>query len=99
MIKNIEVEKSKIDFKSLYLIKEINIDTVTFIKYETDISMSMMHNDTHSNVVLKDIIGTETFRASIDSLIELAGKTGILIKGFEIEKIKKRVEITKINWL
>lgn len=99
MIKNLEIEKSKIDFTHLFKIKEINIDIITLVKYDISMNMSIGDN-TKSNISLKEIIGTETHRATSDVIVELAGKTGEIIKNFIVEKTgKKNVKITKIIWI
>ncbi len=97
----VEIEKSKVDFTSLFKIKEINIDTVTLVKYSISKEMSIGNND-KINIILKDIIGTETHKAISDVIVELAGKTGEIIKSFTIEKIRRHgkiVKITKVVWI
>ncbi len=98
---SIEIEKSKVDFTSLFKIKEINIDTVTLVKYSISKEMSIGNND-KINIILKDIIGTESHKATPDVITQLAGKTGEIIKSFTIEKIGKHgkiVKITKVIWI
>ncbi len=95
-----EIEKNKIDFNFLFKIAEINIETIKFIKYEISRNMSLINTETHSTISIKEQIGIETHRATTDIIKEVAGKTGELIKGFEVEKIGKfSVKVSKINWI
>lgn len=101
-MKSIEIKKSKIDFTFLFKIKEVNLDIVTLIKYNISKDMSIGDN-TKSSVSLKEIIGTETHKATSDVIVELAGKTGEVIKSFTLEQLGKKfiktVKITKIIWI
>lgn len=95
-----EIEKDKVDFNFLFKIAEINIETVKFIKYEISRNMSLINTETHTNISTKEQIGIETHRATVDVIKEIAGRTGELIKGFEVEKIGKfSIKVSKIKWL
>jgi len=82
---------------SLFKINDINIDTVRLTKYEVRKNASVL--DEPPSYVLKEILGTETHKATPDIIKELAGKTGELIKSFKVEKVKHFIRITSIEWI
>jgi len=99
MTKIIEIEKSESNFNHLLKLKEINIDIITLTKHNISKEMAIGNTD-KLNITLKDIIGIETYKATPDVIMELAGKTGEVLIGFRLEKIGKTgVRITKIRWL
>ncbi len=94
-----EIEKSKIDFKYLWKIKEINVNIVIFEKYAIHSNMSINDPIRYSNIILKELIGTETHKVTPDIQLELSGKVGEIIKSFEASKHNGVVKIKKIIWL
>lgn len=82
---------------SLFKINDINIDIIKFTKYEVRKNASVL--DEPPSYVLKDILGTESHRATQDVILELARKTGELIKSFKVEKTKHGIRITSIEWI
>lgn len=99
MIKSFEIEKSKIDFNHLWVIKEIDVNVVTFAKYAIHPEMSISDPIKYSNVSLKELIGTETHQVSSDIQLELSGKVGETIKEFESGKVGRHIKVKKIIWL
>lgn len=97
-MKNIEIETGKSNFKYLYKITDIEIDKVTFVKYEV-ISTGNILDSTKSTITLGNIEGKEIHICKPYIICELAGKVGMLIKGFEVEligKSRKKVHVNKI---
>lgn len=93
-----EMEKSKIDFDYLWKIKEIDVNIATFEKYAVHPEMAI-GNPNNSNVTLKELIGAEKHKLTPDIQLELSGKVGEVIKGFESVKHNNGVRIKKIIWL
>lgn len=98
MIKSFEISKNRIDFDSIWKIKEINVNIVTFAKYEIHPEMSI-GDPTKSIIALKELIGQETHKVTPDVQLELSGKVGEIIKSFESSKHNNGVRIKKIIWL
>ncbi len=96
--KSFEIEKNKINFDHIWKIKEIDVNTVTFAKYEIHPEMSI-EDPTKAIIVLKELIGQETHKVTPDIQLELSGKVGETIKGFESSKHNNGVRIKKIIWL
>lgn len=95
---NLEIEKSKIDFKFLWKIKEIDVNLVKFEKYAIHPEKSI--NDQSKVIVaLKELIGTETHKVTSDVQLELSGKVGEIIKSFEVGKYNNSVRVKTIIWL
>lgn len=99
MIKSFEIEKGKINFDHLWIIKEIDVNIVTFEKYAIHPEMSISDPLKYSNVTLKELIGTETHQVSPDIQLELSGKVGEIIKEFESGKVGRFIKVKKIIWL
>lgn len=94
----LEIEKSKIDFKFLWKIKEIDVNIVKFEKYA--IYPEKSFNDQNKSVVsLRELIGIETHKVTSDIQLELCGKVGEIIKSFEAGKHNNTVRIKKIVWI
>jgi len=94
----LEIENSKINFDHLWKIKEIDVNIVTFSKYEIRPEMSI-GDSTKSIIALKELIGQETHKVTPDIQLELNGKVGEIIKGFESSKHNNSIRIKKIIWL
>ncbi|MDD3474402.1 MAG: hypothetical protein PHP08_00680 [Candidatus Dojkabacteria bacterium] len=102
MNKGIEIENNKIDFKYLYRITDIEIDKVTFIKYEINPPTTSISNSSKSVITLGNIEGREIYICKPDVIYEIAGKVGSVIKGFEVDilgKSRKKVLVSKIIWM
>ena len=93
----IEIEKSKINFDHLWLIKEIDVNIVTFAKHAIHPEMSI-GNPNNCNITLKELIGIERHKVTPDVQLELSGKVGEIIKEFESVKHNNGVRIKKIIW-
>ena len=94
-----EIEKSKIDFKHLWKIKEIDVNVVVFEKYAIHPEMSISDPTNKSIISLKEFIGTETHKVTPDIQLELSGKVGEIIKSFELNKHNNSVKVKKIVWI
>jgi len=97
-----EMESSKIDFKELYKVTKIDLDIVTFKKYEIRRNAGIVAKFEHEIVDLGKEIGEETHVCKLEIVAELAGKVGLIIKGFNVEvtgKKKKKVSVSKIIYL
>lgn len=93
-MKQIEIEKGKVDFGFLWKIGKIDIDRVTFVKYGIERTMSM--NEGKENVVLKEAMGDETYKCYPSVIEGLSGKVGEVIKGFVVERKGRNVRVSKI---
>ncbi len=94
-MKEIEIEKSKIDFKQLWKIGKIDVDRVTFVKYGIERTMSM-NDENKETVVLREVIGEETYKCTPSIIEELSGRVGEIIKGFVVERKGRIVRVSKI---
>ena len=94
-----EIEKSKIDFKYLWKIKEIDVNVVVFEKYAIHPEMSISDPTNKSIISLKEFIGTETHKVTPDIQLELSGKVGEIIKSFELNKHNNSVKVKNIVWI
>lgn len=95
MNKKFEIDKNKIDFDVLWKIGKIDVDKVTFIKYNIDKNQSVLGNDKET-IVLSGVIGEETHRCQPSIIQELHGRVGDVIKSFKIEKKGRLVKVNKI---
>lgn len=95
MVKQIEINKNNVNFDVLWKIKEINVDTITFVKYKIKRMMSII-DDNNETIVLDEVIGEETHKCVPDIILENGGKVGEVIKGFKLEKKGKAVKVTNI---
>ena len=93
-----DIKKDKINFDHLWKITHIDVDTVTFTKYEIQLTQSLNNSD-NSTVTLKNVIGIEIHKVSPDIQMELCGTVGKIIKSFEASKFNKHVKISKIIYL
>lgn len=98
IVNSFEIEKSKIDFKHIWKIKEFDVNIVTFAKYDIT-SNGSIDNPLKCNITLKELIGTEKHKVSPDVQIELSGKVGEMLKGFEVVKHNNTIRVNKIIWL
>jgi len=93
-----EIETSKINFDSLYKVVKIEFEIVTFKRYNVSTNPTLMKPG-YSFIEFGKEIGEETLKCKPDVIAELAGKVGMIIKGFEIvvagKKVKK-VLVSKI---
>lgn len=94
-----EIEKNKINFTHLWKIKMIDVNVVTFEKYEVHPECSISDSVNKSKITLKDFIGTEIHKVSPEVQIELSGKVGEVIKDFESSKVGGTIRVKKIIWL
>lgn len=94
-----EIEKNKINFTHLWKIKMIDVNVVTFEKYEVHPECSISDSVNKSKITLKDFIGTEIHKVSPEVQIELSGKVGEVIKDFELSKVGGTIRVKKIIWL
>lgn len=95
---NLEIEKSKIDFKFLWKIKEIDVNLVKFEKYAIHPEKSI-NDENKSIITLRDLIGIETHKVTPDTQLELSGRVGEIIKSFEADKHNNTVRVKKIIWI
>ena len=95
---NFEIETNKINFTCLWRITDINVDTVTFTKHEINLNQSII-NPINTSVSLRNIIGSEIHRVSPEIQLQLCGRVGEIIKGFESSKISRTIKVTKIIYL
>lgn len=95
MKNRIELKKEDINFQFLWKIKEINVDTITFSKYDINREMSL-NNEDMENIVLRDVVGTETHKCTPNVILEMGGKVGEIIKGFTLDKINRTVRVINI---
>ena len=93
-----EIEKNKVNFDHLWKIDKIDVDIVTFTKYETKPEMSL-NDPTKSSIALLKALGSETHKVSPDVQLELTGKVGSYIRGFESGRLGRLVRIKKIIWI
>lgn len=95
MKNKIEIDIGKVDFKVLWKIKEINLDTITFVKY--DIGRGMSLEEGKESILLEDVIGTETHKCQSNVILQIGGEVGKIIKGFKLEKTgKTTIKVTNI---
>lgn len=97
-----KIKSNEINFKHLYKVTKICIDVVTFKKYEIDRTQSLKIDDDRETVTLDREVGEEIYNVKPEVISELAGKTGLIIKSFEViitGKKKKKVLVNKINYL
>lgn len=94
-MRKLEIEKNKIDFKSLWKIGKIDVDKVTFVKYEIERTDSIEYENKET-IVLAGLIGEETHKCSIGVIMTLGRRVGDVIKGFVLEKKGKSIKVEKI---
>lgn len=97
-----EIETSKVDFKSLFKVVRIDINIVTFRRYEIERNASLVAKEGYETVKLGKEIGEEVHVCKPEVVAELAGKVGLTVKGFEIKimgKKNKKVIVDKIIYL
>lgn len=95
MNRKIEIEKDKIDFTVLWKIGKIDVDKVTFIKYDIERNQSLMGSG-NETIVLGEVIGEETHKCQPSIIQQLRGRVGDIIKDFKTEKKSKVVKVSKI---
>lgn len=93
--KVIVIDKDNIDFTVLWKIGKIDVDKVTFIKYNIDINQSILGEDKET-VVLSEVIGEETHKCQPAIIQQLSGRVGNVIKDFKTEKKSKVVKVSEI---
>lgn len=94
-MKKLDIEKDKIDFKSLWKIGKIDVDKVTFVKYGIERTNSI-EDENKDTVALSGVIGEETHKCSPGVIMTLGRRVGDIIKDFVIEKKSKSVKVEKI---
>lgn len=98
----IQINNNKIDFKYLFKIAKIDIDRVTFKKFEVENPTMNIIDNTKSNISIGKEIGEEIHICKPDVIYEVAGKVGSVIKGFEVVllgKSRKKVLVSKILYI
>ena len=95
MNRKIEIDKNKIDFDVLWKIGKIDVDKITFIKYNIDKNQSVLGNNKET-IVLNGVIGEETHKCQLSIIQELRGRVGDIIKDFKTEKKSRTVKVSKI---
>lgn len=97
-----EVPMESANIKELFIVSKIDVDKVTFRKYDLKIPKSSLLSETTALIELNSLIGEETHLATPDIVAELAGKTGTAIKGFTVKvtgKTRKKVLINSVEYL
>lgn len=95
MNKKIEIDKNKIDFDVLWKIGKIDVDKITFIKYNIDKNQSVLGNDKET-IILSGVIGEEIHKCHPHIIQELRGRVGDVIKDFKTEKKGRLVKVSQI---
>lgn len=95
MKKSFEIDKNKIDFTVLWKIGKLDVDKVTFIKYDIERNQSLMGSGSET-IVLSEVIGEETHKCQLSVIEEVSGRVGDIIKGFKMEKKGKIIKVSKI---
>jgi hypothetical protein len=92
---SIEIKKGDIDFKYLWKIIKLDIDKVTFRKY--NIRRLMSDRDGYEFIELTEDVGEETHSCKPEVIMQLAGKVGTIIKGFICELVGEKKDKVKIG--
>lgn len=95
----IEIEKNKVNFKYLWKIKEIDVNIISFTKHLISAPVDSLETPNNVIITLKETMGTETHKVTPDVQLELSGKVGEIIKGFQSDKLNNNVKVKKIIWL
>jgi hypothetical protein len=95
MKKGFELKSSEIDFSYVWKIGKIDVDRVTFVKYNIDKNQSVLGNNKET-VVLKEVIGEETHKCQPAIIEALSGRVGDVVKGFKTEKKSRVVKVSKV---
>lgn len=86
-------EATKINFTELYKIVKIELDIVTFKKYTINRNPTLETG--YESVELGKEIGEEIHKCKPEVILEIAGRVGMIIKGFGVvmtgRKVKKIV--------
>lgn len=102
MVKNIEVDNNQLPLEYLYKVMKIDMDKVTFKKYETKRPVSSLVDEKKSIIELDKEIGEEIHICTIDVIYELASNVGMIIKGFKVSikgKTRRKVIVTEIHYI
>lgn len=87
---------------SVYKVVKINLDVITFERYEINKPVSSLTDDKKSIIELGKKIGEETHLVSQEVICGLAGNTGMIIKGFRVSvkgKTRKKIVVTEVDYL
>lgn len=87
-----EMKTEDIDFKHLFKVTKIDLNIVTFKKYDVERNSTLVAKEGYETVKLGKEIGEEIHICKPDIIGEIAGKTGLVIKGFKVKVTGKKVK-------
>ncbi len=87
-----KIRSEDITFKHLFKITKIELDIVTFKKYNITKNSTLSSEPGYEVVELAEEIGTEIHRITPELLADLIGNTGIIVKSLVVRTTGKRTK-------
>lgn len=95
-----EIDVNKIgNLKFIFKITKIDIEKVTFKRYEVKTPKTSLLDSTKSTIEIGELIGEETYYATPELIEKIAGNSGMIFLKFTVELKgikKKKVIVNKI---
>lgn len=87
------------DLKFIFKITKIDIEKISFKRYEVKTPKMSLLDSTKSTIEIGELIGEETYYATPELIVEIAGNSGMMFPKFTVElkgTKKKKVIVNKI---